>query len=150
MKYKQGFFRPDHPEKYKGDPTNIVYRSYWEFRVMNMLDASKNVIEWSSEGVIVPYKSPIDNKTHRYFTDFYVKKKNYSDGKIESVVLEVKPKAQTKPPKVQTNGRHNKRYLNEVRTWGVNSAKWEAAEAYCEKRGWKFLIITEDNLGITF
>lgn len=147
-KYKQGFFKPNYPEKYKGNPTDIVYRSWWEYQVMSMLDSSKNVIEWGSETIVIPYRSPIDNKLHRYFTDFYVKKKNHSDGKIETVIIEVKPKGQTVPPKVQTNSKKNKKYLNEVKTWGVNSAKWAAAEEYCKARGWKFQILTEDDLGL--
>lgn len=33
-------------------------------------------------------------------------------------------------------------------TWGVNEAKWKAAEEYCKDRGWKFIIMTEHELGI--
>lgn len=115
---------------------------------MNHLDTHKDVIEWSSEEIVVPYRSPIDGRIHRYFVDFYVKKKNHSDGKIEQCLIEVKPKAQTTPPKVQN--KPNKRYITEVQTWGVNSAKWEAATSYCADRGWKFLVFTEDHLGIKF
>lgn len=147
-KYKQGFFRPDNPDKYKGNPSNIVYRSWWEYRVMDLLDRSKNVIQWSSEEVIIPYRSPIDNRVHRYFTDFYVKKKDFDTGVVEEIIIEVKPKAQTKPPTVKSKQKPTKKYLNEVRTWGVNSAKWDAANKYCENRGWKFVIITEDHIGV--
>ena len=147
-KYFQGRYKPDNPSKYKGDPTQIEYRSRWEFLVMSMLDSHKDVLEWGSETVIIPYKSPIDNRKHRYFVDFYVKKKNYSDGKIEKLLIEVKPKAQTVPPKVKSGKKPSKRYLNEVRTWGVNSAKWEAANNYCKERGYRFVIFTEDDIGI--
>jgi hypothetical protein len=41
-----------------------------------------------------------------------------------------------------------KRYLTEVKTWGVNQAKWKAANEFCKDRGWKFKIVTEDDLGI--
>jgi hypothetical protein len=147
MAYR-GKFRPNNPKKYRGDATNIVYRSRWELVLMNHLDTHKDVIEWSSEEIVVPYRSPIDGRIHRYFVDFYVKKKNHSDGKIEQCLIEVKPKAQTVPPKVQN--KPNKRYITEVQTWGVNSAKWEAATSYCVDRGWKFLVFTEDHLGIKF
>lgn len=143
-KYFQNFFRAANPSKYKGDPSNIIFRSSWEFKVMSELDSNPAVLEWSSEEIVIPYKSPIDNKVHRYFMDFYVKKKNHSDGKIEILLIEVKPKAQTKPPKIQS--KTSKRYLTEVATWGVNSAKWKAAEAYCKQRGWRFMILTEDDL----
>ena len=32
MAYK-GKFNPIHPDKYKGDPSNIIYRSLWEFKL---------------------------------------------------------------------------------------------------------------------
>lgn len=115
---------------------------------MTRLDAHPDVLEWSSEEVVIPYRSPIDNRVHRYFVDFYVKKRNASDGKIETVLIEVKPKAQTKPPAVQKKA--TRRYITEVQTWGVNSAKWNAAEKFCQERGWKFQIFTEDHLGLKF
>lgn len=144
----QGIFRPNNPGKYKGDPTNIVYRSRWELVLMGHLDKHPDVIQWASEEVIIMYRSPIDNRVHRYFPDFYVKKKNASDNKISEVLIEVKPKVQTKPPSVQK--KPNKRYLTEVKTWGVNSAKWDAARKYCDAKGWDFMIITEDHLGLNF
>lgn len=146
MAYK-GKFRPLNPGKYKGDPTNIIYRSRWELVYMSRLDKDPTVIEWSSEEHIIPYRSPLDNRTHRYFPDFYVKKK-MSDGKTESALIEIKPKKETVPP--QVINKPNKRYINEVATWGKNSAKWKAAREYCKDRGWKFEILTEDHLGIKF
>ena len=141
--YKQGFFKPKYPKKYIGDPTNIVYRSGWEKRVMQTLDENINVLRWASEEVIIPYVSPIDNRPHRYFPDFYVETK-HPDGSIKKMLLEVKPKAQTKPP--ATPKRKTKRYITEVMTWGVNEAKWKAAEEYCKDKGWEFRIITEAEL----
>lgn len=146
-KYHQGRFKPRNPQKYRGDATNIVYRSGWELKVMNNLDRHPDVLEWSSEEVVLKYISPIDGRPHRYFTDFFVKKRN-ADGKITCCLIEVKPKAQTKPPKVQK--KVTKRYINEVKTWGVNQAKWEAARDYCMSKGWEFLIFTEDEIGIKF
>lgn len=141
----QGFFKPKNPQKYKGDPTNIVYRSSWEFRLMTYLDERKEVVSWGSETIIVPYRSPIDGKIHRYFPDFIVTKIN-TEGKKETVVIEVKPFYQTVPPK-KTN-KITKKYLTEVRTWGVNEAKWKAAKEYCEDRGWSFHIFTENEIGV--
>ena len=150
MAYK-GVFKPQNPKKYKGDPTNIIYRSRWELMVMNKLDTHPDVIQWSSEELVIPYKSPMDNRMHRYFPDFYIKKKNASDGKVSEALIEVKPLAQTKPPKKQKKGtKPTKRYLTEVHTWGVNSAKWKAAKAFCDDRKWDFVIITERELGLKF
>ena len=146
MAYK-GIFKPKNPQKYNGDPTNIVYRSLWECKYMMYLDSHDNVINWSSEEVIVPYRSPIDNKIHRYFPDFVVKIRN-NQGLTETIMVEIKPYAQTQPPKSQT--KKTKQYINEVYTWGVNSSKWESARKYCEAKGWKFIILTEHELGIKF
>jgi len=142
MAYK-GKFSPKNPNKYKGDPTNIIWRSLWEKRVMTYLDENSNVIEWSSEEVIVPYISPVDNRRHRYFPDFLIKVKQ-ANGNIKTMLLEVKPKQQTKEPKVQK--RKSKQYITEVTTWAVNQAKWKYAKEYCLDRGWEFKILTEEEI----
>lgn len=141
--YKQGFFKPKNPKKYRGDPTNIVYRSGWEKRVMESLDDNLNVVSWGSEEIVIPYKSPVDNKIHRYYVDFYVEAIDKS-GSIKTMLLEVKPHAQTLEPKRPK--RNTRRYLTEVVTYGVNQAKWKAAEEYCHYRGWQFMILTEKEL----
>jgi hypothetical protein len=41
-------------------------------------------------------------------------------------------------------------YITEVKTWGVNEAKWKAALEFCKDRGWSFHIFTEKELGIKF
>ena len=134
-----------------GDPTNIIYRSGWEFKLMRYLDVHPDVIEWGSEELIVPYRSPIDGRMHRYFPDFLVKQIN-RDKRKETVLIEVKPKAQTVPPDISkkntSTGKLSRRYINEVKTWGINQAKWQAAEDFCKDRGWKFQIMHEDHLGI--
>lgn len=140
-----GIFKPTNPSKYAGDHKNIIWRSTWECRVMTWLDKNPNVISWASEELIVPYVSPVDSRWHRYFPDFLVKVKT-QDGKSKTMMLEVKPKKQTQAPKPQK--RVTKRYITEVTTWGVNQAKWKAAEEYCKDRGWEFKVITEDHLGL--
>lgn len=145
MKTYKGRFTPKNPKKYKGDPTNIIFRSLWERKFMHHLDTNTAVVEWSSEEVIIPYRSPLDNRIHRYFPDFYVKARN-ADGSIKEMIVEIKPKKETKEPVKKK--RITKQYISEVTTWGKNQAKWSAAEEYCEDRGWEFMILTEDHLGI--
>ena len=147
MAYK-GLFTPQHPEKYKGDPSNIVYRSRWELVVMSRLDAHPDVIQWSSEEIVIQYISPIDGRFHRYYPDFWVRKKDPNTGEELIDLIEIKPYKQTQPPAVMEakNGRRSRGYLNEVMTWGINSAKWKAARIYCENRGWNFVILTEREL----
>ena len=140
-----GLFKPKHPEKYVGDPTNIVYRSSWEAKVMSWLDNNDSIITWASEELFIPYISPVDNRWHRYFPDFLVKFRT-KDNKLSTMMLEVKPKKQTAQPESQK--RKTKQFINEVKTWGVNQAKWKAASEYCLDRGWEFKLITEDHLGL--
>jgi len=144
MSYK-GKYSPAHPKKYKGDPTNIIYRSLWERRFMNYCDLNENILEWGSEELALPYRSPLDGKIHKYFPDFYVKVKQ-SDGKIQKYIIEIKPKKQTIEPKVQK--KKTKGYIFEVTEWVKNQEKWKAAKEFCEDRQWQFKIITEDELGI--
>jgi hypothetical protein len=142
-KYK-GRFKPKFPKKYKGDPTNIIYRSSWEKQCMLYFDRTDNILEWQSEELFVPYKHPIDGRIHRYFPDFLIKVLN-KDKKVETIMVEVKPFKETKEPKIQT--RKTRRYINEVKTYAINTYKWKYAREYCADRRWKFIIITEKELG---
>jgi hypothetical protein len=140
-----GKFRPSNRHKYKGDPTNIIYRSLWERKFMVWCDRNENILEWGSEEIIIPYVSPVDNRIHRYFPDFYVRART-RDGGIKRFVVEVKPKSQTTPPKQR--GRVTKKYLTEVKTYAVNDAKWKAAREYCADRKMDFVILTEVELKV--
>lgn len=142
--YTQGKFSPINPHKYKGNPTKIFYRSGYELKFMKWLDKHSSILEWSSEEIVIGYISPKDGRPHRYFPDFLIKKKDIN-GNIQTVLVEVKPASQTKPPRKSKN---QKKYLNEVMTYGINEAKWEAAKMYCKKRNWDFQILTEKELGI--
>jgi hypothetical protein len=140
-----GTFRPSNPQKYVGDYKNIIYRSSWEAKVMHWLDRNPDIVSWASEELIIPYKSPVDSRMHRYFPDFLVKVRD-KNGILKTLIIEVKPKKQTKEP--EKKKRITKQYINEVTTWGVNQAKWKAATEYCLDRGWEFKIVTEDHLGL--
>ena len=145
MPYK-GKFTPKDPKKYRGNPRNIIYRSMWERRFMVYCDNNINIIEWGSEEVIIPYRSPLDGKVHRYFPDFYAKVIAH-DGSIREMIIEVKPKAQVRQPKTNPK-RKTKAWYNAVREWGKNQAKWESATNYCNKRNMEFKILTENDLGL--
>ena len=99
MAYK-GKYRPTRPQKYKGDPTRIIYRSLWERKFMQYCDQTTNILEWGSEEIVLPYRSPVDNRVHRYFPDFYIKVRE-SNGQIKRYIIEIKPQKQTIAPKVQ-------------------------------------------------
>lgn len=131
------------PTKYIGDPTNIICRSLWERRVCKYLDENSNVSRWGSEELIIPYYSPVDKKMHKYFPDFIAEIKS-KDGVVKTYIVEVKPKKQTEPPKKPK--RKTKSYIQESLTYIVNTEKWKAAENYCKKNKWEFIILTEDDI----
>jgi hypothetical protein len=141
----KGRYRVVNANKYKGDISNIVYRSLWELKFMKWCDDNISVVEWGSETIIIPYISPIDNKIHRYFVDFYVKIKN-KNNLIEKYLIEIKPEKFTKPPEIPS--KKTKRFIDEVFQYGVNDAKWKAAFEFCKDRNMKFVILTEKDLGI--
>jgi TnsA endonuclease N terminal len=141
-RFLQGCFKPKNWQKYDGDPTKIIYRSSWELRVMMWLDHNKNVLKWSSEELAIPYISPKDGKTHRYFIDFVVTMATKTG--VETHLIEVKPMAQCtvpQPPKRMTPA-----FGQRLMTYAINQAKWEMAEQYAKKRGWKFTLLTEKDI----
>ena len=138
MAYR-GKYRVMNAEKYEGDHTRVQYRSLWERQVFRWLDNNSNVIKWSSEEVIVPYRCKTDNKMHRYFVDIKVQFK----GGV-TYLIEIKPKKETMPPKVRE--KKTRGYLMEVMTYAKNISKWESATEYAKDRGWIFEIWTEDTI----
>lgn len=145
--YHKRKYTPIHPEKYIGDPTDIIMRSSWETKFALWCDQNPSVIKWSSETTIIPYKCPTDNRWHRYFVDFKIQVRDRT-GHVKTYLIEIKPAVQTRPP--QPASRRTKRYLQEVMTWGKNDAKWKAATEYCKDRGYEFKILTEHDLGIKY
>ena len=144
MAYRVKYY-PSFPRKYKGDPTNIIYRSLWERKFMVYCDKNAKILEWGSEEIALPYISPHDSRVHRYFPDFYIKVQE-NTGKIKRYLIEVKPLKQTtkpKKPKRQTKG-----YIREAFEYARNQAKWKAAREYCADRMWEFKVITEKELDI--
>ena len=137
MTYK-GRYRIKNSSKYKGNPTQIIYRSSWERQVFKWCDNHKDVLEWSSEEIIIPYRCKTDNKLHRYYPDVYIKTNK------GEYLIEIKPKKETNPPRIRS--RKTKRYLTEVMTYIKNTSKWDAAREYCTDRGYIFEIWTEETL----
>ena len=142
-RYK-GKYKIKNPNKYLGNPTNIIYRSLMERRFMEWCDSNDKCYKWSSEEVVIPYISPIDNKQHRYFPDFLIQTlKGW-------FLIEVKPLTQSRPPKKlvveNLELKKKRRYIKSDQTWLVNEAKWKAATKVCEKKGWSFQILTEKQL----
>lgn len=142
--YMQGKFKPKNPKKYIGDPSNIIFRSSYEFRCMKFFDENSNITKWASEELSIKYPDPADpTKIRRYFPDFIIECKQ-QDGSKKIVMIEVKPDAQTRPP--EKKKRVTKRYISEMYTYKKNEYKWKAAQNYCAAKGWEFQIWTEKNM----
>lgn len=143
--YIQGYYTPKNPEKYVGDISEIIYRSSWEKKFMQWCDKNSSVIQWNSEGLAIPYYSKIEDKQRRYFVDFIIKVRS-ADDQIKTLLIEIKPEAETKPPRPRK--RQTKNYIMEQYTFQVNMDKWEAAREFARKHDMKFTILTEYDLGI--
>lgn len=147
MYYKKtykGIFKPINPNKYRGNIDNIQYRSLWELKVMKYLDVKAEITWWASEEIAIQYLSPIDQRNHRYFPDFIIGIKDKT-GNEKTYVVEVKPYEQTLQP---VKKRKTQKFITEMATYAVNQAKWRAADIYCQKRGWEFMILTENELNL--
>jgi hypothetical protein len=140
----KGKYQLKNPHKYKGDRNNVVYRSSWELKAFNMCDLGENILEWSSEEVVIPYRSPLDGRVHRYFPDLKIKIKTPKG--IETWIIEIKPFKETQEPRPQK--RKTKGYIRTVETWAKNSSKWKSARTFCEDRKYSFKIFTERELKI--
>ena len=135
----KGKYTVKNPKKYKGDLDKVIYRSNWEHQVMIYLDEHSGVSQWNSEDFIIPYYYDVDKKWHKYHMDFWIK---FTNGKV--LLVEVKPKKQTEPPKAKNP--KSKRSLNEVFAYIKNRNKWEAAEQVAKDNGYGFDIWTEIEL----
>lgn len=141
MAYKSKY-KPKNPHKYVGNPDNIICRSLWERTFCKYLDENMNVIRWSSEELQIPYISPMDNRPHMYYPDFLFEVKKNSS--VETLVVEIKPDKQTKEP-VRGN-KSSKTFLTESLQYQINKSKWDSAKQFCSKQGWKFMVLTENNI----
>ena len=118
--YRQGIFIPQFPDKYRGDASNIIYRSGWELTAFEWCDLNPHVIAWASEEKAIPYYMKGSRYPKKYFPDLLIYFRR--DG---TVMVEIKPKEEKLKPSYQ------------------NTCKWAAARAHCEEKGWKFIIWDE-------
>mgnify|MGYP002038412478 CR=1 FL=1 len=142
----KGRYLPRNPEKYKGDASQIIYRSSWERTFCKWCDLRESVKSWSSEEMCIWYYDPVKKKKRRYFPDFIIKVMD-SDGLIRTQMIEIKPDKEVKGPEKNPK-RKTKSWVYAVHTYVTNMAKWDAARDFCEDRGWQFCIITEYELGL--
>lgn len=135
-KFIQGYYIPQNPKKYCGKEPPFS-RSSWEYTFMKHCDLNPAIRKWASESIAIPYYDPTTNKDRKYYVDFFIE--NY---KGERMLVEIKPNRETKKPRI-TNKKKKATLLYEQETYDRNRAKWEAAKAWCARKGMKFVIITE-------
>lgn len=143
-KFKQGYFKPVHPEKYLGNLDEIIFMSSYELQAFEFLDSNPNVLHWASEEIEIPYMKLQPDRTFRpakYYPDLYVE---YMDrtGKLQKEVIEIKPLKQTQ----RSRSRNPATKLQEDYNYAVNVLKWDAAKAWCDQRGIKFSLSTEKSI----
>lgn len=139
----QGIYEPVNKDKYVG-AKSPRYLSSYELQVFKMLDAHPSILKWGAEVVVVPYYNIVKERKARYIVDIYVKYQTRT-GEIIEELIEIKPYAQTIPP-VKTPRKRQDVYEEEVRTFAVNQAKWEAAGKFASERGWRFRKLTEHQI----
>jgi hypothetical protein len=145
LSYKQGYFKPTNPHKYVGRGA-LIYRSSWELKFCIYCDTHAEVLEWSIEpqNHVIPYISAFDQKEHYYNPDFYVKIKKEKIS--EEFIVEIKPKKQLRKPKKpkRLSEKAINYYKDRAKTYIINMSKFKYAKAYAERRGMKFIYVTED------
>lgn len=139
-RFKQGIYRPLN-KKYTGK-RNPTYRSSWELKFFRWCDLNPNVVKWNSENVVIPYRIG-NGKPRRYIVDNTVSMKQ--NGRIKKYLVEIKPYAQTQPPKPHGNKKRST-LIYEQYTYAKNKSKWLAAKQWCSKHGYQFMILTEREL----
>lgn len=103
----------------KKNNKNMHYRSSYEEQVYNCLENMGEVLSYDVEPFGIPYY--YKGKSHKYYPDLKIQ---MNDGSV--VIWEIKPSVQTATKQ--------------------NSSKFKAAEYFCQLRGWKFEVITEQRI----
>jgi len=137
--FSQGYFPINECKKYIGNGP-IIYRSSWERKFCMYCESNPQIVNWSSEPVKIKYINSLDGREHSYFPDYYMKLDNGDE-----YLIEIKPSSQLQkptPPKRKTQKAvANYKYAYEM--YITNMCKIQFAENWCNKRGWKFLVVTE-------
>lgn len=141
--FKQGYFTPINLKKYVGKYP-IIYRSSWELKFCHFCDNSEDIVLWSSETFEIKYFNILDQKYHKYYPDFYVKKKINEDTFIEFIV-EIKPSSQLKKPEYPKSNRKKvlESYRYACNTYITNICKIDALKKFAESRNYKWVLLTE-------
>ena len=163
-KTHQGYYTVQHPEKYIGTLSLVIFRSSLELAFLRWCDFSPSIVKFSSEPIKIPYYdkvskleeckkyglNPNDPKNwviKNYNVDFWILMKK---GDIEEKwLVEVKPSEKLKKPiplSENASLKEQKRFNIVAREYLINEAKFAAIKAFVEKNNAKFFIFTEKTL----
>lgn len=144
---RQGYFVPKNPSKYRGDATQIIYRSGWEFKFLKYCDENPSVLEYASEPLGIKYWNSIDKKESTYWIDCYMKTVDQK-GNTNEWLIEIKPNKYILPPKAPKilTEKQTYNYVRHAKAYVINTEKFAAAKAYAKAHNMKFGIITENFL----
>jgi len=162
-KYRNGNFIPKNKDKVIKLNTQggLYYRSSWELRIMTWLDNNSDICKWGAECMRIPYQmthltdGDLKVKEHTYFPDFYYEIR-LPDGNTRQVVAEVKPQKDyddalmfsegkfSIPPNITLKKLQSLEYRFKMAQ--KNKNKWETMIKWCDKKGYNFIVITENHL----
>lgn len=138
-KWANGLYTVKHPEKYVGN-TVPRYRSSWEAHFFRFLDEHPAVLQWASESIRIPYRNPLTGKVSSYIPDILMVYLSANDQKVVELI-EIKPSSQSSISEAKG--------LVDKAQAIINTAKWEAARAWCRQQGIVFRVVTEKDLFVS-
>ncbi|NMO79180.1 TnsA endonuclease N-terminal domain-containing protein [Niallia alba] len=97
----------------------VAWESLLEKDFIKVLDFDPSIIKIQSQPIKIEYR--YKGKIYKYFPDFLVETKDK-----QYIIFEVKPEDKIKEED--------------------NKVKFEVGKIYCEKKGWKFKIVTEKDI----
>ena len=159
--YNQGNYIPKYSEKVMKLNTQggVYFRSSWEKKIMTWLDNNNSITKWGAECLRIPYQmTHFENgdtkiKEHSYYPDFYYEMRTI-DGVLKQIVVEVKPQKEYDMVLKLTEGSLNvpdglkklKSFEYDLKQAQKNRDKWQTMIKWCNKRGYEFIVITENHL----
>jgi hypothetical protein len=158
-RYHQGNFIPKNKTKVLklNDKGGLYYRSGLELKFMTWLDMNEKVISWGSENLRIPYQmthfenGDVKIKEHSYFPDFYYEMR--INGVLSQVVVEVKPQKEYEMVLKLNEGKLDvpenklkklKNFEYSLKMAYKNKNKWETMVKWCDKKGYNFIVVTEE------
>ena len=134
--WAQGNYQIQNLAKYvgKGMPR---YRSGWELSFMRFCDTNDHILQWASESIAIPYRSPLTGKMKNYIPDFLITYRTRNNS-VKAELIEIKPRGQSViEEKMKSRDRA---------VVALNYAKWDAATKWARRNGLSFRVITENDM----